>query len=257
MALAIALLAGCRDDRVVVAYRPPLGRTYLYDTTVSTTTTVELQGRAPEPPQTEVVELRAEQLVLPSATSDETRVQILLTRPGAATRTYIARFDRAAQLTDIERVEGIPTEALGELGLTEIFPAAAGAPPARGLQPGDTWAIDEAVRLPDATQPGALTGQGRLAELGVIDGHRTARVKSSTALPLTTTVSSSNGTQRLDGTQTTDLDAAYDVSDGSVVSGTAVSVGRFAIVLSPPPGQRGDPLTGRLTVEVRTTIQRR
>lgn len=251
------MLAGCRDDRVVVAFRPPKGRTYDYVTTVSTTTTVELQGRTPEAPQTEVVELHAEQLVLPSETSDETRVQILLTRPGAATRTYIARFDRAAQLTDIERVEGISTAALGDGGLTEIFPAAAGAPPARGLKPGDTWAIDEAIRLPDAAQPSELTGQGRLVELGVIDGHRTATVKSSTALPLTTTVASSNGTQRLDGTQTTDLNAAYDVTDGSVVSGTAVSVGRFTIVLSPPSGQRGDPLTGRLTVEVRTSIKRR
>jgi hypothetical protein len=35
------------------------------------------------------------------------------------------RFDRAAQLTAVESVEGIPAEALGSLGLSEIFPAAA------------------------------------------------------------------------------------------------------------------------------------
>lgn len=256
VALLAAALVACRDDRVVIAFRPPAGRAYSYTITVATTTTVELPGRAPETPPPPV-EVRAEQLVLPGETPDEVRVRVQLTLPGGTPRTYVARFDRAAQLTAIDQVEGIPTAALGDLGLTEIFPAAAGAPPARGLRPGDTWAIDEELRLPGAPQPVELTGRGKLVELGVVDGHRTASVHSATSLPLTTTVTSSAGAQQLDGTQTTELDASYDVDDGSIVSGHAVTVGRFSLVLSPPAGTPGEPLSGRLTVEVRTTIERR
>jgi hypothetical protein len=254
--LLAAALVGCRDDRVVIAFRPPAGRTFSYAMTVATTTTVELPGRTPDPPAPPV-EVRAEQLVLPGQTPDEVRVRVQLTLPDAAPRTYVARFDRAAQLTAIDQVEGIPTAALGDLGLTEIFPAAAGAPPARGLRPGDTWAIDEELRLPGASAPAELTGRGKLVELGVVDGHRTATVHSATSLPLSTTVHSNAGAQELDGAQTTELDASYDVEDGSIVSGHAVTVGRFALVLSPPAGTPGSPVRGRLTVEIRTTIERR
>ncbi|MGI8663150.1 MAG: hypothetical protein ACR2LQ_08055 [Acidimicrobiales bacterium] len=239
----------------MIAFRPPAGRTFAYSVTVATTSSAELPGTEPVTPSPPV-ELRSEQLVLPSARPDEIRVQVTITPPGAATRTYVARFDRAAQLTAIDRVEGIPTEALGDLGLTEVFPAAAGAPPDRGLRAGDTWDIDERVRLPDAPSAVSLTGRGKLVELGVVDGHRVATVHSSTSLPLTTTLTSTAGIQRLDGSQTTTLDASYDVTDGSVVSGTALTIGRFALVLSPPAGTRGDPLAGHLTVEVRTSIER-
>ncbi len=249
-------LVGCRDDRGLITFRPPPGTTSKYTITVTTTTTVELPGN-PTPPSSTPVVLHVEQLVLPNAPNGEIRVQLKLTPTGAATRTYIARFDRAAQLTDIERVEGIPTEALGDLGLTEIFPAAAGAPPARRLRPGDTWTIAESLHLPGSAEAIPLNGRGKLVELGVIDGHRAATVQSSTSLPLTTTVTSRGGLQHLDGTQTTDLDASYDVTDGSIVSGEARTVGRFSLVLSPPPGTSGEPLRGSLTVEVRTRIERR
>ena len=60
------------------------------------------------------------------ASDGTTRVEVRLAREGLGERTFVMRFDRAAQLTAVESVEGIPAEALGSLGLSEIFPCRGG-----------------------------------------------------------------------------------------------------------------------------------
>jgi hypothetical protein len=188
---------------------------------------------------------------------DGVRVEVALSRPGIGTRTVVVRFDRAAQLTAVESVEGIPADALGELGLTEVFPAAAGAPPDRPLAPGDRWDIDDEVQLDADAAPTRLRGEGRLVELGVEDGRDTATVRTSTRLPVTTTTSTARGTRTLDGVQLTEVTVTYDLADGAVLRAEAVTSGHFELVLGPPPGGGGDPCTGSLDVEVTSTVERR
>src|SRR5205085_12067235 len=154
-----------------------------------------------------------------------TRVEVRLERQGGGERTFIMRFDRAAQLTAVESVEGIPAEVLGSLGLSEIFPAAAGAPPARPLRPGDHWVIDDQVQLAGMDAPTRLAGAGHLVQLGVVDGHKTATVSSTTTLPLTSTSATSDGVQTLTGTQITTITVVYDLADGSVRHSTAATTG--------------------------------
>jgi hypothetical protein len=190
------------------------------------------------------------------AADGTTRVEVQLERSGGGKRTFIMRFDRAAQLTAVESVEGIPAEALGALGLSEIFPSAAGAPPDRPLRPGDHWTIDDHVQLAGMDAPTRLTGTGHLVELGVVDGHKTATVTSSTSLPLTSTATTPNGVQTLTGTQTTTIDVVYDLADGSVRHSSAATIGRFSVLLAPPAGLPGAPIDGTLTVEVRSEIRR-
>ena len=254
IALAGLLASGCRSDRVTIAYRPAPGSSIEYAIHVESSTTTSLPNRtvtrAPA-----VADLTTRQRVL-DAQGGTTRVEVTLARAGIGTRTFVMRFDRAAQLIAVESVEGIPTEALGTLGLSEIFPEAAGAPPDRPLRPGDVWVIEDQVQLAGMDAAATLRGNGRLVELGVVDGHDTATVASDTTLPLTSTSTSSEGVQTLTGTQHTSITLVYDLATGSVRRSTARTTGEFALVLAPPPGQPGEPIRGTLVVEVESEITR-
>jgi hypothetical protein len=254
LALAFALACtACRDDRVLLSFHPPTGASYTYAVHVQSTSTSTFAGRSTSPH--DEADLAVQQRVL-DAKDGTTRVQVMLGREGVGERTFVMRFDRAAQLTAVESVEGIPTGALGDLGLSEIFPAAAGAPPDRGLRPGDRWTVDDHVQLAGMNAPALLTGEGRLVELGVVDGHKTATVTSSTSLPITSTASAANGVQTLTGTDTTTITVVYDLADGSVRHSTSITRGTFDAVLAAPQGQTSAPIQGTVTVEVRSEIRR-
>jgi hypothetical protein len=254
-AIAILLASSCRDDHVKIVFDPKPGTVLAYDVHVVQSSTTALAGQAPQSSSSPPADLTARQRVL-DANGGTTRVEVELARAGIGTRTFIMRFDRAAQLTAVESVEGIPADALGSLGLSEIFPASAGAPPDRPLRPGDRWNIDDRVQLAGMDAPARLVGVGRLVELGVVDGHNTATVSSSTTLPLTSTSSTPQGVQRLSGVQTTTITVVYDLDNGAVRHSRAETTGRFDVVLSPPAGQPGTPIPGTLTVDVKSEISR-
>jgi hypothetical protein len=253
-AVVAILVSGCRDDHVTLVYHPARGTTFAYAIHVVSSTTTSLPDRtvrgAPD-----IADLTARQLVL-DAKDSTTRVEVALARAGIGERKFVMRFDRAAQLTAVESVEGIPAEALGSLGLSEIFPASAGAPPNHPLRPGDDWAIDDRVQLAGMDAPARLTGTGRLVELSVVGGHKAATVSSTTTLPLTATASTSEGVQTLIGTQTTTITVVYDLDSGSVRHSIAATTGQFDLVLAPPRGQSGPPIKGTLTVELHSETRR-
>jgi hypothetical protein len=251
----VALFAsGCRDDRVTISYRPAPGSTLAYTIHVESSSTTSLPNRTVRR-SPDVADLTTTQRVL-DAKRGTTRVEVTLSRAGIGARTFVMRFDRAAQLIAVESVEGIPAEALGTLGLSEIFPEAAGAPPDRPLRPGDTWAIEDQVQLAGMDTPATLRGTGRLVELGVVDGHDTATVTSETTLPLVSTSTSSEGVQTLTGSQRTSITVVYDLATGSVRRSSATTTAQFDLVLAPPRGQAGDPIRGTLAVDVRSEITR-
>ena len=255
-ALAVLAVGGCGDDGAVeLAFRPAEGAELRYETAVESTTATDVPCQAPSR-RTDSTTLATTQRVL-DVGDDGVRVEVALSRPGIGTRTFVVRFDRAAQLTAVESVEGIPASALGELGLSEVFPAAAGAPPDRPLAPGDRWTIDDEVQLVTGSEPSRLRGAGRLVELGVEDGRDTATVETTATLPVATSSSSSSGTRDLRGEQVTEVVATYDLADGTLLRAEAVTVGTFDLVLGPPPGGAGDPCIGTLEVEVRSRVTRR
>lgn len=255
MAVVAVVASGCRDDHVTIAYQPRPGAIFTYAIHVVSTTTNSFPGRPISQPPGVPADFIASHRVL-DARNGTTRVEVRLAREGLGERTFVMRFDRAAQLTAVESVEGIPAEALGSLGLSEIFPVAAGAPPDRPLRPGDHWAIDDQVQLAGMDAPARLTGTGHLVQLGVIDGHKTATVTSATTLPLTSTTTRSDGVQTLTGTQTTTITVVYDLVDGSVRHSTAATAGHFDVFLRPPSGQPGAPIKGTVTVDLRSEIRR-
>ena len=88
-------------------------------------------------------------------------------------------------------------------------------------------------------------------------GRQVATIKSSYRLPVHQTSQGDDGVVTLDGEQRTETTAIHALKDGAVQSVQARTTGRFAMTLSPPPGQVGPQLKGHLDVEVESTTRRR
>lgn len=250
-ALALALLAGCRPDGVRLAFRPADGATYAYRVEVHAEVVTRI-GDTPERRRVHDDVLFADHAVQ-STTGRSSRVQVRLRGEGQPARTFEVSLDRAAQLAEVQRIEGLPASALGTLGLSEIFPAAAGAPPDRRLSPGDRWDVDEPVTLPGAS-PARLRGEGRLVELGVVDGRDVARLDTTYRLPIQRVSDEDQGRIVLEGEQVVHALTTSSVDDGSVVSAQTETKGRFTLRLLPREGGAGVP--GELEIVVRSVTTR-
>jgi hypothetical protein len=252
--VAMLLLGACKPGAVRVDFRPRSGSTYTYAIDVKAATTTAIDGRAPTV-STSDEHLEARHVVQ-AIEGGGVVVDVKVTGSNAPERTFEVTLDRAASLVEVQRIEDIPASVLGDLGLSEVFPAAAGAPPDRRLRPGARWTIDEPVTLP-GIQTVRLTGSGRLVELGVVDGRQVATIKSTYHLPVRQTSQGAEGVVTLDGTQSTQTTATHALKDGAVESVRARTTGRFAMTLAPPPGQAGPELKGHLDLEVESTTRRR
>lgn len=248
LTLAATGLVGCREGTVRLTFRPEVGAVYRYEVVVSTVSEVRLGGQEPEIREEDVV-LTAEHTVL-RAGDDGVEVKVLLQEPGGPDRIFEVVFDRAAQLEEVKSIEGVPDDRLGTLGIAEIFPAAAGAPPDLPLAPGSSWIIDDAIQLPDGAAATELTGSGRLVELAVVGGKEVARLASAARLPLVSVLAAPAGNLRLSGSQVTDYTATHDLADGAVRNATSSTVGSFDLEVAPPRGVGAQPVTGTLRVEV-------
>jgi hypothetical protein len=252
LALAVALLAltaGCRPDTVNLGFHPAAGASYTYRVEVESLTVVSVDG-SPSQRVEDRFELRADHDVL-AAGAESSRVRVRLSGPNLGARTFVVRLDRAGQLAEVQRIEDLPARALGSIGLTEIFPAAAGAPPAAPLSPGERWVVDEPVSLPGQPRT-RLRGSGRLTELGVIDGEKVATIDSTFRLAVRGTTELEQGSFALDGSQSTTATATHRLADGAVEEVRAVTRGRYRHTLLPPAGTAGPAVPGTLTVEVRS-----
>ncbi len=248
LTLAVTGLVGCREGTVRLTFRPEVGAVYRYEVVVRTLSEVRLGSQEPEIREEDVV-LTAEHTVL-RAGDDGVEVKVLLQEPGGPDRVFEVVFDRAAQLEEVQSIEGVPDDRLGTLGISEIFPAAAGAPPDRPLEPGASWIIDDAIQLPGDAAATELTGSGRLVELAVVGGKEVARLASAARLPLVSVLAAPGGDLRLSGAQVTDYTATHDLADGAVRDATSSTVGSFDLEVAPPPGVGAQPVTGTLRVEV-------
>lgn len=254
LALAATGLVGCREGTVRLTFRPEAGTTYRYEVEVRTVSEVRMGSEAPEIREEDVI-LTAEHTVL-RAGEDGVEVRVLLQEPGGPERVFEVVFDRAAQLEEVRSIEGVPDDRLGTLGISEIFPAAAGAPPDRPLAPGASWIIDDAIQLPDGSAAATeLTGSGRLVELAVVEGVEVARLASAARLPLESTQVSPEGSLHLSGSQVTEYAATHDLEDGAVREATSNTVGNFDLEIGPPAGLGTEPVNGTLRVEVSSSTR--
>lgn len=253
LAMAAVSLSACAPGTVRIAFAPEEGAVYGYVIEVESETTTLIAGQA-ERRSSNTFTLRARHEVQ-TTDGEGSEVRVSLRAGGGDPRELLVRLDRAAQLTEVVEVEGLPAEVLGELGLSEIFPAAVGAPPKGGLRPGATWKVDDPVQITGSPRA-RLTGVGRLEALDVVDGQKVAVVRSSYRLPVSRTSEGANSSQTTEGQQTTRSRTTYDLGDGSVLAAEAESLGRFTLELRPPGSNLGPSLTGWLEVRVRSVTTR-
>ena len=251
--LPLLVLPACAPGTVQIAFTPEEGATYAYEIKVESSSTTAVEGQDPSHSSNSFT-LDARHAV-ERTDLDGTRVRVRLRSGGNEPRELLVRLDRAAQLTEVIQVEGLPAEVLGELGLSEIFPAAVGAPPEGPLRPGATWEVNEPVQIPGSPRA-RLVGTGRLEALDVIDGREVAIVRSAYRLPVSRTSDGSTSSQTIEGTQATRSRTTYDLADGSVVASEAESVGRFVLELRPPGEDLGPQLSGTLEVRVSSVTRR-
>jgi hypothetical protein len=250
------IASACSDPAVRVSYRPQVGTRTVYELRVTTTSKTRLVGETPSDRRDSYV-LRSDQRVTRAKPGADTQVAVRLSGAGQKPRDFVVRLDRAGQLATVETVEGVPTAALGNLGISELLPSAAGALPREALRPGDRWRISQRLRV--GTAPAArIVGWGRLASLGVSNGTKLAVVDTEVALPVDrTTDLDTGGTSRLTGAVRTTMHVVQRVRDGVVLQATAHSVGRYNVTLSSPAEVVAPPVTGTLTVIVTSTTRAR
>lgn len=253
-ALLLPSLAACSDGgKVQVAFRPQVGDVFRYELKVESVTETRLGTAPPERTVDEAV-LEATDTVL-EAGPEEVRVQVVLRRSGSPDRSFVVRFDRGAQLSGIEAVEGLPPGILGPLAFPEFLPAAAAAPPNRMLSPGEKWKIDSRPILPGGVEA-HFEGTGRLVKVGSAGGQKVASLTSETRLPLVSSSRVGAITVALEGVETTTASATRVVSDGSVRDASSLTKGDFQVTLTGPGGDEAAPVTGTMTVEVRSETRR-
>jgi hypothetical protein len=241
----------CAPGTVRVGFHPVVGTELSYRIVVRTTSLLSVDGQAPRSKQDQVV-LRAKQTVLATDASGST-VRVVLEDAGGSQRVVEVKLDRGAQLVGVDAKD---RASMGDLGVAEIFPAAAGAPPDRALRPGERWHIDSPVTLPQAT-PSRLVGDGRLIRLGRARGRSTATVRTTSELPVVRRTEGSEGKEAvLEGTQRTTTTTTHAIADGAVESSRSVTAATYSLRLLPPPGVEGDPVNGTLDLEVRSETVR-
>jgi hypothetical protein len=254
--------AGCKDDTVQVTFRPRVGAEYRYEVTVHSHSEVRIPGEDPEIRDDEVV-LQSKHTVL-AAGKDGVRVQVILGDAAGGIRTFVVRFDRAAQLESVESDDDEhpfgadpASEDPGIVGISEIFPGATGAPPDRRLGPGARWHVDDRVTVPGSDGDARLVGDGRLVELGIEDDESVARLATTGVLELATSQAGADGeVVVLEGSQVTEQRSTHDLDDGAVRSASSTTRGQFDLEIQPPFGQLRDPVRGTLTVKVTSETQR-
>jgi hypothetical protein len=250
-ALGCGVLAACRPDTVQVAFRPRVGAHYRYRVDVTKVRTIQLGSDAPQR-TVDNARLDTDETVLDSGPAG-IRVRVELRRSGSAPRDFVVLFDRAAQLTAVESIEGLPASILEPFGLSEIFPAAAGAPPARPLSAGEQWTIDDRLTLAGSS-PARLQGSGRLVSFGIVGGREFASIRSSTRLPISTQSALQGGQLALAGVERTTSIASRELADGAVENASSTTNGSYQVTLT--PGGQGTPVTGTLTIEVQSKTKR-
>jgi polyisoprenoid-binding protein YceI len=246
-------LVACSHEKVQVAFRPKVGDSFKYELKVKSVTVTRMGTDPPERTVDEAT-LEATDTVL-AATPEEVRVQVVLRRAGTPDRSFVVRFDRGAQLSGVETVEGLPPGVLGPLAFPEFLPAAAAAPPTRLLAPGDKWKIDSRPVLPGGVEA-HFEGTGKLVKVKSSGGHKVASLESETRLPLVSSSLVGQITVALEGVETTNASATRMLSDGSVKDASSLTKGEFQVTLTGPGGEDAPPVTGTMTVEVQSETRR-
>jgi hypothetical protein len=124
-----------------------------------------------------------------------------------------------------------PGQALGPVGLERLLPRLRPVLPGTPVRPGDAWRSD--TRFEDEAGLFSLEARSRLSQLGVVEGHRAALVRTTYESPVDRQEVFANAVADMEGT---DVGAqhAWFALDGFLIEATGDSVGSYRVAFSPP-----------------------
>lgn len=253
LVVAVVFTSACNtSESVGLAFRASPGTTLEYEIAISSEVVTRLEG--PAVISNEQIRLDAEQVVLGVDEAGIIDLEITMRRSEGPARVFEVRLDPRRGLASVDAVQGLPVEALGELGPSRLVLLANGIVPTHPLRPGRTWVIERRLELPEGKEQ--LTGQGRLAGLRHEDGLDLARVEATTTIPVDRELTLDQGRVRMSGEEHTRARLDYSVSDGTVQTVRSVTSGRFDLAIVPPSGSGTLALAGTLDVRVESRTVR-
>lgn len=255
---ACLLLSACASDRVPLEYGNEPGRRLEHHLTLRADITRSLQGRTLQ--QRVVATFRAAQEVRRPGPGTEaivslTPVSLVVdgreVEPGPDQEfgVELAPDGRVVAITGGAQGQG----ALGDVGIERLLPRLRPVLPGHPVRPGDTWR--STTEFSDDTGTFSLFATSRLRQLGVVDGHRSALVRTTYESPVDRAETFQNATARMRGV---DIGAqeAWFALDGFLVRATGDSVGSYRVTFTPPGGEVGlAPVEAGLVVRLHTEMR--
>ncbi|MGH2692783.1 MAG: hypothetical protein ACRDHM_09805 [Actinomycetota bacterium] len=254
------LLSSCASDRVQLEYGNEPGRRLEHRLVLRADITRSLQGSTLH--QQVLATFRAAQ-------------EVLAPRPGAGTEATVSLIPESlvvdgrqvepgpdqefgVELAGDGRVVGITggpegEGALGEVGIERLLPRLRPVLPDHPVRPGDSWR--SSTEFADESGAFSLFASSRLRRLGVVDGHRSALVRTTYESPVDRAEVFQNATARMEGV---DIGAqeAWFALEGFLVRATGDSVGSYRVTFSPPGGEVGlAPVEAGLVVRLHTELR--
>lgn len=259
--LTFCLLASaCVSDRVPLAYRVEPGRRLEHRLVLHADITRTLQGQTTH--QEVVATFVASQEVLTplpngGAEASVSLVPQSLVVDGRAVDPGPDQEFGVALAAD-GRVVGItgetePDETLGAVGIERLLPRLRPVLPGHPVGPGETWTSD--TQFVDDSGAFSLSADSRLDRLGIVDGHRSALVRTSYESPVDRQEVFQNAVARLEGSDVGAQEAWFAL-DGFLVRATGDSVGSYRVTFTAPGGEVGlSPVEAGLVVRLHTEMR--
>ena len=144
-------------------------------------------------------------------------------------------------------------DALGVVGIERLLPRLRPVLPDHPVRPGDTWSSES--EYVDDSGEFSLTASSRLRQLGIVDGRRSALVRTTYESPVDRQEAFQNATARMEGVDRGAQEAWFSL-DGFLVRATGDSVGSYRVTFTPPGGEiRLDPVEAGLVVRLHTELR--
>lgn len=253
------LLSACSSDRVPLAYQLEPGRRLEHLLLLRADITRSLQGRTRQ--QRVVATFRAAQEVLTQLPGGGAEATVSLVpesllvdgrqvEPGPDQEFGVELAPDGA-VVDITG-EAEPGAALGPVGIERLLPRLRPVLPGYPVRPGDSWRSETEFR--DDAGAFSLSSASRLRQLGVVDGHRSALVRTTYESPVDRQEVFQNAVARMEGTDVGAQEAWFAL-DGFLVRASGDSVGSYRVTFTAPGGEVGlSPVEAGLVVRLHTEM---
>ncbi|MDQ4005564.1 MAG: hypothetical protein M3135_04585 [Actinomycetota bacterium] len=259
--LCCLLLAACASDRVPLSYQLESGRRLEHRLTLRAEITRSLQGQTREQ-RVVATFLAAQEVTTPlpeggadatfSLTPESLMVDGRPVDPGPE-QEFVVQLGPDGRVVAIAEAGGQPGEALGPVGLERLLPRLRPVLPGAPVRPGDSWRSD--TRFVDETGRFSLEARSRLLQLGIVEGHRAALVRTTYESPVDRQEVFANAVADLQGTDV-GAQRAWFALDGFLIEATGDSVGSYKVAFTPPGGEAElTPVAATLVVRLHSELR--